>query len=98
MLAKVKPFRSRKYLDWVKSLPSVISGMPADDPHHLIGHGYGVMGSKVSDLWTFPLTRGEHSELHNIGWKEWEEIHGSQWKFVAETIEQAVREGLIKIG
>lgn len=95
-MLKTSPIRSKKYLDWVKSQPSVISGRPADDPHHLIGHGQGGMGTKVTDYWTFPLTRDEHTQLHNMGWKAWEEIHGSQWKFVAQTLEQAIREGVIK--
>lgn len=97
VMQKTKAIRSQKYIDWVKSLPCVISGMPADDAHHLIGHGYSVMGSKAHDIWTFPLARGEHSELHRIGWKEWEDLHGSQWKFVGETLAQAVKEGLVKI-
>lgn len=90
-----KPERDAKYLRWVKSLPSVLSGLPADDAHHLIGHGYGGMGTKVSDYWTFPLTRTEHDELHRIGWKEWEAMYGSQWQHVAETMLRAKREGVL---
>lgn len=90
-----KPWRSQKYLNWVKTLPSVISGRPSDDAHHLIGHGQGGMGTKVADCWTFPLTRDEHTELHNMGWKAWEEQYGSQWKFVAETLHKAILEGLL---
>ena len=91
----MKPYRNRKYLDWVKTLPSVISQRPADDAHHLIGNGYSAMGTKVTDIWTFPLTRDEHTELHNIGWKAWEEKYGSQWKHVAETIHLAMIEGVL---
>jgi hypothetical protein len=90
---KNKPLRDKEYTDWVKSLPSAISGLPADDPHHLIGHGTG--GTKTSDLFTFPLTRDEHTELHNMGYQSWEEIHGSQWEYVAKTIEMAVKDGII---
>lgn len=88
-----KPHRDPKYLRWVKTLPSAISGQPADDPHHLIGHGQGGMGTKVSDYLTFPLTRLEHDRLHRMGWKAWEEIHGSQWRFVAMTLLRAIDEG-----
>lgn len=88
---KEEVYRNKEYTDWVKTLPSVISGLPADDPHHLIGHGTG--GMKVSDLFTFPLTREEHTELHNMGWQSWEEIHGSQWEYVAQTMEIAVKSG-----
>lgn len=94
MLIKTKPERDRSYINWVKSLPSVVSGRPADDAHHIIGHGGG-MGTKESDYFTFPLTRDEHTELHNMGWKSWENIYGSQWKFVAKTMLQAKREGVL---
>ena len=91
----MKPYRNRKYLDWVKTLPSVISQRPADDPHHIIGHGEGGMGRTAPDCFAFPLTRDEHTELHNIGWKAWEEIHGDQWEFVAHTLHQAIIEGVL---
>lgn len=97
MFPKIKPVRSEKYRKWVKSLPSVVSGKPADDPHHLIGYGYGGMGTKAPDIFTFPLTRLEHTELHNVGWREWEEVHGLQWTYVARTLELAVAEGLIVV-
>ena len=54
------------------------------------------MGTKSSDLYTIPLTRIEHNELHNIGWKEWESRHGSQWRFVAETMQRAIVDGVLK--
>lgn len=90
-----KPYRNAAYLRWVKTLPSVISRRPSDDAHHLIGHGQGGMGTKASDLWVFPLTRDEHTELHNMGWKEWEELYGSQWMHVAKTFQLAVIEGVL---
>ena len=91
----MKPYRDQKYLRWVKTLPSVISQRPSDDAHHLIGHGNGGMGTKVTDIWTFPLTRDEHTELHNMGWKAWEQIYGDQYKFVCETIHLAKLEGVL---
>jgi hypothetical protein len=87
--------RNKKYLSWVRQQPSVISGQYACDPHHIIGHGQGGMGLKASDLFAFPLTRFEHIELHQHGWKTWEEKHGSQWRFVAETLHRAVEEEAI---
>jgi len=93
----MKPHRSKKYLAWVRSLPSVISGQPAGDAHHLIGHGESGMGTKVTDIWTFPLTRGEHTELHNIGWRAWEEKYGDQWKFVSKTLSMGIIEEVLKI-
>lgn len=92
---KVKTPRNRQYLDWVKTLPSCISGRPADDPHHLIGYTEGGVGTKASDYYAIPLTRDEHTYLHDLGWREWEKLHGSQWRYVAKTLEKAVIEGVV---
>lgn len=91
-----QPFRNREYLDWVKTLPCVVTEQPADDPHHLIGHGQGGMGTKAPDLFAIPMTRTEHTKLHDMGYQSWEEQHGSQWFYVAKTIERAVFEGVLE--
>jgi hypothetical protein len=91
---KKKTFRARWYLDWVKQQPSAISGLPADDPHHLIGHCTG--GTKASDLLTFPLTRIEHGILHGKGYQTWEKMWGSQWKYVSLTLALAIESGIFK--
>lgn len=91
------PIRSRKYLDWVKSLPCVATGAPADDPHHIIGCGLGgATGSKPSDIFTIPLTRDMHNLLHHDV-NEWELHYGSQALHCLRTIERAVRDGVIKL-
>lgn len=88
-LQKQLPWRSKKYTDWVSSLPSCVSGLPADDPHHIKCPGMG--GSvKCSDFFTIPLTRAEHREFHDRGWKAWEADHGSQWEHVARTQAKAL--------
>jgi len=92
---KQKTLKNEKYLKWVKQLPSVISHRPADDPHHLTGHHTAGTGQKVTDYWAFPLTRDEHTELHNMGYKAWEEKYGSQWRFVSETLLLAIAEGVL---
>lgn len=94
-LQKKTVFRSRKYLDWVKSLPSAISGAPADDPHHIHGHNQGGVGKTASDMFAFPLTRNEHTDLHQVGWKQWELRWGSQWEYVARTLKLAIDEGVL---
>lgn len=96
-MLKLKKFRSKKYLNWVKSQKSPISGMPADDPHHIIGRGQGGASTKASDMFCFPLTRFEHTRLHNIGHKDWEYLYGCQWKYVFETIKKAIKEGFFSI-
>ena len=87
MFPKENAWRSKKYTGWVKKQPSIISQIPADDPHHIIGHGFGGTGTKAPDWAVIPLTRQEHTELHNDP-KAWEERHGDQlsllmrfWKY-----------------
>lgn len=50
---------------------------PANDPHHLIGHGQGGMGTKAHDLFVIPLCRAHHDALH-ADTVAFEEKHGSQ--------------------
>ena len=97
MSLKNKKTINRKYLDWVKQQTSAISFMPADDPHHIIGHGQGGTAVTASDLFAFPLTRREHTELHDVGYLRWELRWGSQWKYVANTLKKAVERGVLTI-
>ncbi|WP_272677112.1 DUF968 domain-containing protein [Providencia sp. PROV160] len=78
-MLKPKPQRwtNDKYLQWVKSQPCCVCGATSDDAHHLIGHGQGGMGTKAHDLFTIPLCRIHHSELHKDP-NGWERVHGSQ--------------------
>lgn len=92
---KHKTPRDPKYLKFVRSLPCVITGQTGVDAHHLIGYGQSGMGMRSSDYYAFPLRHDLHMDLHNIGWKEWEEKHGLQWKFVAETMQKAILLGLV---
>lgn len=71
-------WRNKSYLIRITQLPSAISGRTPCDAHHTIGHGLGGMGLRSGDQMAFPLTRDEHTELHRIGWKKWEEKHGCQ--------------------
>lgn len=87
--------RNPHWLKFVRSLPCVVSGAPADDAHHLIGHNQGGMGTKASDYFAFPLTRYEHTALHDRGWKAWEELHHSQWRHVAMTMHTAIDLGVL---
>lgn len=86
--------KSKKYLDFVRSMPCAITGKEQVEAHHLIGHGQGGMGLKSSDLLAFPLCPELHRELHDHGWKAWEELHGSQWKYVAKTLHDAMEQKL----
>lgn len=70
-------WESAKWLKWVKSQQCCGCGSSADDPHHIIGHGQGGMGTKAHDLFTIPLCRACHDALH-ADMRVWEADHGSQ--------------------
>jgi hypothetical protein len=77
LIPKENAWRCKKYTDWVKTQPSVLSGLPADDPHHIMGHGL-TGGTKAPDWACIPLTRQEHTDFHNISRDVWEAMYGSQ--------------------
>ncbi|MBI6513291.1 DUF968 domain-containing protein, partial [Proteus sp. PR00174] len=74
---KMQRWESHDWLQWVKTQPCCVCGQQADDPHHIIGHGMGGMGTKAHDLFTIPLCRIHHDELHRDP-KQWETTHGNQ--------------------
>ena len=97
MLAKSVPFRCKKYRDFVKSLPCVISGMDEVIYHHMKGHGQGG-STKASDLFTFPLIDLYHTGdkgIHRLGYPDWEEEYGNQWLFVIDTINKAIESNIV---
>lgn len=94
-MKKPKPLRweSTKYLQWVKHQPCRVCGATADDAHHIIGHGQGGIGTKAHDLFTIPLCRVHHSELHKDP-KEWEREHGSQIDFLFRFLDRSAALGV----
>lgn len=92
----VQPWRSRKYLDWVKSLPCCVCGRPADDPHHINRAGKG-MGTKQADCFVIPLCREHHDEIERVGSKSWEGRYGEQRDHALMTIAQAVHDGVLDV-
>ena len=91
----VKPYRNQNYIKWVKQQVCPC-GNHADDAHHVIDVGLGGMGTKASDLLTFPVCRSCHQDIH-ANLKHWENIYGDQMFWVAMTIEQAREEGVISL-
>lgn len=88
----MEKIRSKEYLKFIHTLPCVITGREGEGvhAHHLIGHGESIMGGKSCDLLAFPLWHEIHTELHNHGWKRWEEKYGSQWEYAATTMRQYI--------
>ena len=85
------PYRNKEYTDWVKSQPCAITGLPADDPHHVIGVGEGGIGTKACDLLCFPVIREEHDKFHRLDLNP--EYRDLQWKLAAKTLQKAIKEG-----
>lgn len=90
---KLQRWESEKYLRWVKSQPCCVCGATADDAHHIIGHGQGGIGTKAHDLFTIPLCRVHHSELHKDP-KEWEREHGSQLVLLFKFLDRSIGLGV----
>ncbi|ECE6306403.1 hypothetical protein DQC20_25425, partial [Salmonella enterica subsp. salamae] len=94
----LRPKRRRwvneRYTRWVKSQPCACCGKQADDPHHLIGHGQGGMGTKAHDLFVLPLCRTHHNELH-ADTVAFEEKYGSQLELIFRFIDRALAIGVI---
>lgn len=88
-------WHSEKYLQFVRSLPCVITGKTEGVvAHHLIGHGEGKMGGKTHDLFTIPLAADEHRRFHDDP-RGWEARHGSQLFYVKQTIKRAMELGAL---
>lgn len=85
---------NEKYTRWVKTQPCACCGKPADDPHHLIGHGQGGMGTKAHDSFTIPLCRKHHRELHNDPVK-FEQKYGSQLEMLKSVLDLAFALGVL---
>ena len=95
-IPKLKRFENRKWLQFVKSQPCVCCGARADDPHHIIGNGGGKMGGKEHDLFTIPLCRIHHDELHrNVG--RFEQQYGSQMALLYKFLDKAIGLGALVI-
>jgi hypothetical protein len=91
---KRKRWESEKYTRWVKSQSCACCGMQADDPHHIIGHGQGGMGTKAHDLFVIPLCRAHHDELHR-DMKAFEAKYGSQVELLFRFLDFAIAVGVI---
>lgn len=91
---KMQRLELPEYTRWVKRQPCCGCGKQADDPHHIIGHGFGGTGTKACDLLVIPLCRVCHDALH-ADTRAWEELNGSQLLWLARTLTGATGIGAI---
>lgn len=65
------PGQSRKHLDWLETLPCIVTGIePCGDAHHLLGNLDGLpkgTGRKNRDKDAVPVIRQIHDEAHDSG-------------------------------
>ncbi|WP_140921091.1 DUF968 domain-containing protein [Limnobaculum xujianqingii] len=92
---KLIRWECEQYTRWVKTQPCCGCGATADDPHHVIGHGLGGMGTKVHDLFVLPLCRRCHGEIH-ADTKAWEERHDNQLTLLFRFLNRALGIGALR--
>lgn len=82
------------YTRWVKAQPCECCRRPADDPHHIIGHGMGGTATKAHDLFVIPLCRECHDELHKDV-AAFEQKYGTQLELVFRFLDRVMAIGVI---
>ncbi len=91
---KRRRWENPTYTRWVKAQRCACCNNPADDPHHIIGHGQGGMGTKAHDLFVIPLCRAHHDELHRDP-VAFEAKYGSQTELLFRFIDYALAIGAL---
>lgn len=91
---KRRRWENEKYTRWVKAQQCMCCNNPADDPHHLIGHGNGGMGTKAHDLFVIPLCRAHHDALH-ADTVAFEAKYGSQLVLLFRFLDRALAIGVL---
>ncbi|MFD1801290.1 DUF968 domain-containing protein [Mixta tenebrionis] len=91
---KRRRWENGKYTRWVKSQPCECCRRPADDPHHVIGHGMGGTATKAHDLFVFPLCRECHDKLH-ADVAAFEQKYGTQLELLFRFLDRALAIGVI---
>lgn len=91
---KRRRWENKIYTRWVKAQPCECCRRPADDPHHIIGHGMGGTATKAHDLFVIPLCRECHDELH-ADLAAFEQKHGTQLELVFRFLDRVMGIGVI---
>lgn len=87
--------KNPKYLAWVRTQPCCYCGNPNSEPHHVIGMGSGIMGSKADDIHTIPLCREHHDMIHNTSTTiDWDPVRFQCFR-VLSTQTKAQEEGIL---
>ncbi len=86
---KLKTYRNKKFLDWVKSKPCLACGSVGVDPHHMATGGTGL---KCSDLFCIPLCRKCHTLVEDGFWQllelRYAFTESVAWRRVAEQMQE----------
>lgn len=91
---KYRRWVNEDYTRWVKTQPCEGCRRPADDPHHVIGHGMGGTATKAHDLFVIPLCRECHDKLH-ADVSAFEKKHGTQLELLFRFMNRALAIGVI---
>ncbi|MFC0140631.1 DUF968 domain-containing protein [Erwinia mallotivora] len=91
---KRKRWTNAGYTKWVKTQPCEGCRRPADDPHHIIGHGLGGTATKAHDLFVIPLCRECHDKLH-ADVSAFEQKYGTQLDLLFRFLDRSLAIGVI---
>jgi len=72
MFPKPKTYRSKKYLDFIRSKPCITCGSHDTFPHHE-AMGCAGKGIKAPDSYTLPMCAKCHRFRHDTGFSFWDE-------------------------
>ena len=72
----MKPAKDKKYLQWIRCHPCVVTGNPTNVvAHHVTVGALRGIGQKPTDYWAIPIDATEHRKLHDMGelryWQAW---------------------------
>jgi len=94
-LPKDKPFRSKKYLAWIRNQSCVVTGRTENIvAHHITNTGRRGMGTKTDDSNCIPLEAMTHQMLH-ANPKKWEGEFGEQKEYLKIIKARAIKEGVL---
>ena len=92
-IKKNKPWRSSRYLAFVRDQPCMMGMQGKVEAHHLRGLGLlGGMAVKSPDWAAIPLSESAHRKMQTDP-----TLWADQWSMVARTLGRAIDQGILKI-